>query len=109
MQLEPAVPELADRVHQQPLGVGRPRVHAGVGLEAPGVLLHDVREHLQRLAVHLGGVRDRHDHGDVNAGLVHLPQHELCGEVPAERGHVVDVHVGIDDHAGSVAAGLGGE
>ena len=105
--LRPDEAQLADRAHEQPLGlVAVPRVDARVGLEAPRPARAHVRDHLERGRVDLGRVGDRHDHGGLHARRVELLDRELRRHVPAERRHVVDVEVGIDDrlgHAPSVA------
>ena len=109
MQLEPDEAQLADRAHDERLGlVAVPRVDARVGLEAPRPARARIRDHLERGRIDLRRVGDRHDHGGLNARLVELLDSELGRHVPAERRHVVDMEVGIDDglvHAPTLSGG----
>ena len=103
MQLEPDEAQLANRSHDQRLGlVAVPGMDARIGLEAARPARACVRDHLECRRIDLGCVGDRHDHGGLHARPVELLDRKLGRHVPAEGGHVIDVEVGIDDGLGHV-------
>src|SRR5207253_1865952 len=62
-----------------------------------------VGDEVERVRIQSGRVGDGHDRRAVDAGFVHTRDTQLWSHGPAQTGHVVYMHVEIDNHGSSGA------
>ena len=99
MELETLEAQIEGVLEQRRRRLAVPGVDAGERPEPVRIFRTGAGHELDRVRVDLGRVDDRHDDAPLDPGLVEPGDAQLGLHLPPERRDVVDVHVGVDDHA----------